>query len=60
MDLIEACYYAMKKVALELIKTGHAKSEQVDNYGYTALICACYFNMTEVALELIKTGQSFQ
>ena len=45
-------------VALKLIKTGHSKPEQVDNFGYTALICACRNVMKEVALELIKTGKS--
>ena len=58
--LIWACQNKMIEVALELIKTGHAKPEQVDNNGCTALIWACRKLMTEVALELIKTGQSFQ
>ena len=48
----------MEDVALELIKTGHAKPEQIENYGHTALILACENEMTEVALELIKTGKS--
>ena len=49
----------MKEVALKLIKTGHAKPEQVNNYGFTALIWACQSNeMKEVALELINTRKS--
>ena len=55
--LIWACHYKMKEVALELIKTGHAKPEHV-NYDYTALIWACENKMTKVALELIKTGHT--
>ena len=67
--LILACQRKMKEVALELIKTGHAKPEQVCNRyiiiniiygGDTALIYACQNVMTEVALELIKTGKSNQ
>ena len=46
----------MKKVALELIKTGHANPEQVDNYGFTSLICACEKGMKEVAYELVQIG----
>ena len=52
-----ACEKGMKEVALELIKTGYVKHEQVDNWGHTALILACENEMTEVALELIKTGK---
>ena len=48
----------MKKVALKLIKTGHAKPEQVNKDGNTALIWACQNEMTEVVLELIKIGYS--
>ena len=58
--LIWACQNKMIEVALELIKTGHAKPEQVDKDGHTALILTCSHGMTKVALELIKTGQSFQ
>ena len=53
-----ACEKGMKEVALELIKTGYVKHEQVDNWGHTALILACEKGMKEVALELIKTGKS--
>ena len=56
--LIWACYGGMTKVALELIKTGHAKPDYISKDGSTALICACYNRMTEVALELIKTGHA--
>ena len=51
-----ACRNEMKEVALELIKTGYAKPEQVDMNGNTALTWACQNGMTEVALELIKMG----
>jgi len=55
--LILACDNKMTEVALELIKTGHANPEQINNnYGNTALILACENIMTEVTLELIKTG----
>src|SRR3989338_5330080 len=53
---ILACYGGMTEVALELIKTGHAKPEQVNNFGSTALIWACRNEMTEVISELIKMG----
>ena len=46
----------MKEVALELIKTGHAKPEHVDNNGDTALIWACQNEMKEVVYELVSIG----
>src|SRR3990167_7573618 len=58
LALIWACRNKMIEVALELIKTGHAKPEQVDHYNNTALIWACQNKMKEVALELIKTGHA--
>ena len=46
----------MKEVALELIKTGHANPEQVNDIGNTALSWACKKGMKEVAYELVSTG----
>ena len=54
--LIWACRNKMIEVALELIKTGHAKPEQVDHYNNTALIWACQNKMKEVAFELVSIG----
>ena len=44
----------MTEVALELIKTGYAKPEQVNQWGYTALSWACQNEMKEVANELSR------
>ena len=51
-----ACYNRMTEVALELIKTGHAKPKQVNNDGYMALSLACENGMKEVAYELVSIG----
>ena len=56
--LIWACSNSLSEVALELIKTGQAKPEQINNFGHSALILACSNILSDVALELIKTGQS--
>ena len=46
----------MTKIALELIKTEHAKPEQVNKYGSTALSWACKKGMKKVAYELVQMG----
>ena len=43
-------------VALELIKTGHAKPDHIDKDGNTALSWACKRSMKEVAYELVSIG----
>lgn len=52
--LIWACEQNMEDVALELIKTGKSKPEQIDIIGQTALIIACENRMNNVALTLIR------
>ena len=55
MVFMFACQNKMKEVALELIKTGYAKSEQIHN-GCMDFIWACENGMTKVANELVSTG----
>ena len=46
----------MTEVALELIKTGYAKPEQVDKDGNTVFSWACENDMKEVVHELVSIG----
>ena len=46
----------MTEIALELIKTGYGKPEQIGLFGDTALIFACKNGMKDVAYELVSIG----
>ena len=49
-----ACSYEMKKVVLELIKTGKSNPYHIDEDGNTALSWACEKGMKYVAYELVS------
>jgi len=46
----------MKEVALELIKTGHAKPDHITQDETTALSWACKKDMKDIAYELVSIG----
>ena len=46
----------MTEVVSELIKTGHAKPDHINEDGITALIYACQNEMKEVVYELVSIG----